>query len=77
MARTVRRERKWRRGVVGRGSTTGGFFSGLVLGVGAATFVSSAQTETPRYPGNGVQNDWFAIGNDLRSAMRQANGEEG
>ena len=77
VARADQRRRMRRGGVIGWRSTSGGFFSGLILGLGAATLVNSVQSETPRYPGNGVQDDWFAIGNDLRSAMRQANGEEG
>jgi hypothetical protein len=70
------RRRRQRGGVVGRRSTSGGFFSGLILGLGAASLVNSAQTETPRYPGKGLRGDWFAVGDDLKSAMRRVNGEE-
>jgi hypothetical protein len=70
------RGRGRRGGIIGRRSTSGGFFSGLILGLGAAALVHSSQTETPRYPGRGLKGDWSAVGNDLRSAMRRANGEE-
>jgi hypothetical protein len=76
MASADHHRRKRRGGVVGRRSTSGGFFSGLILGLGASTLLGSAQTETPRYPGSGLKGDWSAVGNDLRSAMRRANGEE-
>jgi hypothetical protein len=75
VARADHRGRGRRGGIIGRRSTSGGFFSGLILGLGAATMVNSP-TETPRYPGRGLKGDWSAVGNDLRSAMRRANGEE-
>jgi hypothetical protein len=70
------RRRRRRGGIVGRRATSGGFFSGLILGLGAASLMSSVQTETPRYPGKGLGDDWSAVGDDLRSAMRRVNGEE-
>lgn len=51
-------------------------FSRLILGLGAVTLVHSSQSEAPRYRGRGLKGDWSAVGNDLRSAMRRANGEE-
>jgi hypothetical protein len=76
VASADQRERRRRGGVVGRRSTSGGFFSGLILGLGAASLVNSVQTETPRYPSRGLGDDWFAVGDDLRSAMRRVNGKE-
>jgi len=70
------RRRQQRGKIVGRRASSGGFFSGLILGLGAASLVNSGQTETPRYPGRGLKDDWSAVGNDLRSAMRRVNGEE-
>src|SRR5437879_9965376 len=67
------RRRGRRGGVVGRRSTSGGFFSGLILGLGAVTLVNSSQIEAPRYRGRGLEGDWSAVGDDLRSAMRRAN----
>ena len=76
VASADRRRGVRRGGIVGRRSTSGGFFSGLILGLGAASFVHSLQTETPRYPGRGLKSDWAAIGKDIRSAMQRANAEE-
>lgn len=76
VARPDHQRRRRRGGIVGRRSTSGGFFSGLILGLGAASLVNSLQTETPRYPGNGLRDDWSAVGDDLKSAMRRVNGEE-
>lgn len=70
------RRRRRRGRIIARRTTSGGFFSGLILGLGAAAFTNSVGTETVRYPRDGLKSDWFAIGNDLRSAMRQAHGEE-
>lgn len=64
--------RKEKRGrLIGRVSTTGSFFSGLAMGLGAATIVHSMPLTPPKYRGEGIGGDWRAIGADVRAAMRQ------
>lgn len=76
MVRVAPRKRRARGTVVERRSTKGSFFSGLLLGFGVATLTHEDPSDLTRYSSGGLRDDWRAVGNDLRGAMRQvANGK--
>ena len=69
MVRAVRRNRKARGAVVARRSTMGSFFSGLILGLGAPTFIGESQLRIPKYPVADADDDWHSVGDSLRAAI--------